>query len=138
MRSTIDRIRHAISFEVIGLILLTFGGAALTGLSVGHMGVVGIVGATVATLWNYGYNLLFDRLMMWRLGRTAKTVLLRVVHAMLFELGLLVMLLPFVMWYLDLGFWAALSLDLGVALFYMVYAFVFNWLYDLIFPVPVA
>ncbi|MFI0395560.1 PACE efflux transporter [Paracoccus jiaweipingae] len=136
LRSTADRIRHALTFELVGLGLLSLGGAALTGLPAMHLGVLGAVGAGVATLWNYAYNLAFDRLMLWRSGTTRKTVALRLLHAVLFELGLMAVLLPFTMWYLGLGFWPALGLDLGVALFYMAYALVFNWVYDRVFPLP--
>ncbi|MFU8883570.1 MAG: chlorhexidine efflux transporter [Rhodobacterales bacterium] len=38
--------------------------------------------------------------------------------------------------YLGVGLWAALIMDLAFAGFYLVYAFVFNRLYDLIFPIP--
>lgn len=30
----------------------------------------------------------------------------------------------------------AFLLDLALAVFYMVYAFVFNWAYDRVFPIP--
>ena len=138
MRTPKDRIRHAISFEIIGLALVTPLGALVFDKPMNAIGVVAIVAATVATIWNYLYNLGFDMLMQhWR-GHTRKTVPLRVVHAVLFEAGLLVALLPFVAWYLDLTLWNALVLDVSFAAFYLVYAFVFNWIYDVVFPIPEA
>jgi len=98
--------------------------------------VVGIVSATIATGWNYLYNLGFDHLMQKFRGSTQKTVPLRVAHAALFELGLLIVLLPFISWYLGISLWQALAMDIAFALFYLVYAFVFNWAYDHIFPLP--
>lgn len=65
-----------------------------------------------------------------------KTVPIRIAHAVLFEAGLLVVLLPFIAWYLSVSWTAAFMMDVSFALFYLVYAFVFNWLYDVIFPVP--
>ena len=56
---------------------------------------------------------------------------------MLFEGGLLIVLLPFIAWYLGIGLLEAFYLDVSFTLFYLVYTFVFNWLYDLIFPIPV-
>lgn len=41
MRSTLDRIRHAILFELVGLIFLIGGGAILTGFDPAALGVVG-------------------------------------------------------------------------------------------------
>ena len=62
----------------------------------------------------------------------------RVLHAVLFEGGLLVLLAPFIAWYLGVGLWHALVMDVSFALFYMGYAFVFNWAYDTVFPAGVA
>lgn len=135
MRTTRDRIRHAISFEIIGLLLATPLGALAFGMPLHEMGVIGIGGATIATLWNYVFNLGFDRIMAWRTGSTHKTVPVRILHAVLFELGLLAALAPFIAWYLGVSLAHALLMDVSFALFYMVYAFVFNWAYDVVFPV---
>ncbi len=136
MRTTRDRIRHALSFEIIGLSLFTPLAAFVFGLPVEHIGVVGIVSATLATGWNYLYNLAFDHLMQKFRGSTQKTLVLRAAHAVLFELGLLIVLLPFIAWYLGVSLIEALVMDIAFALFYLVYAFVFNWVYDRVFPLP--
>jgi len=136
MRTTGDRIRHAISFEIIGLILVTPLGAWAFGVPMHDIGVIGIVGATIATLWNYVYNFGFDHLMQRMRGSTAKTVPLRVLHAIMFEAGLLLVLLPLFAWYLGISLWQALLMDVSFALFYMGYAYVFNWAYDRVFPLP--
>ncbi len=136
MRRTGDRIRHAISFEVIGIALATPLAALAFHLPAGQSAVLVVASAILAMAWNYIYNLGFDHLLAaWR-GTTQKTPLLRVGHALLFELGLLALLLPLVAWYLQISLWDALLLDLTLALFYMVYAFAFNWAYDRLFPLP--
>ena len=86
--------------------------------------------------WNYVFNLLFDHAMNHYRGSTLKTPPLRILHAVLFELGLLMMLMPLIALYLGISLWHALVLDLGFALFYMLYALVFNWAYDRVFPLP--
>ncbi|WP_136682581.1 PACE efflux transporter [Falsirhodobacter xinxiangensis] len=136
MRTTGDRIRHALSFEIIGLALFTPLAAVGFGMPVHDVGVVAVVGATLATCWNYAYNLCFDKAMKRLRGTVHKTVALRVLHAILFEGGLLVMMLPFIAWYLGVTLWHALVMDAAFALFYLVYAFVFNWAYDRVFPLP--
>lgn len=136
MRTTRDRIRHAIAFEVIGLVAVVPLGAWVFRVEMHALGVVAIVAAILAMAWNYIYNLTFDRLMQRSLGHTIKTFRLRAVHAMLFELGLLTVLLPFIAWYMQIGLWVALLMDLGLSGFFLIYAFVFNWSYDLLFPVP--
>ena len=136
MRTTRDRIRHAISFEIIGLILVTPFGAWAFGLPMHDIGVIGIAGATIATLWNYVYNFGFDHIMQRLAGDTRKTTLVRMLHAVLFETGLLLVLLPLFAWYLGISLWQAFLMDVSFALFYMGYAYVFNWAYDRLFPLP--
>ncbi|PSM16047.1 PACE efflux transporter [Nitratireductor sp. StC3] len=138
MRTTGDRIRHAISFEIVGLIIVTPLGGWFFNLPIHDIGIVALVSATIATLWNYAYNLLFDHAMLRLAGDVRKSPAIRVVHAVFFEIGLLLVLLPFIAWYLGVGVLQALMMDVSFALFYMVYAFVFNWVYDLVFPLPAA
>ena len=138
MRSTPDRIRHAISFEVLGLLIVTPLGMWVFDVPLEHIGVVTVVSATIATAWNYLYNVLFDHAMLRLAGRLTKTVAIRVLHAVLFEAGLLLVLMPFIAWYLQVSMVQALVMDVAFALFYMGYAFVFNWAYDIVFPIPNA
>lgn len=134
MRSTRDRIRHAILFEIIGLALIIPLGTVLFGLHPSDMGVIGLGSAFVATAWNYVYNLGFDHAMQRYAGHTRKSLLLRVAHAVLFEAGLLVILLPPIAWYLGISFVQAFVMDLAIAAFYVAYAFGFNLAYDRVFP----
>ncbi|GAB1583719.1 PACE efflux transporter [Phyllobacterium phragmitis] len=136
MRTVRDRIRHAISFEIIGLAIVTPLGALVFGKPLHDIGVVGVASATLATVWNYVYNWLFDHAMQRVRGTTRKTASIRITHTVLFELGLLVVLLPFIAWYLGIGLQEALLMDISFAVFYMVYALVFNWAYDRLFPLP--
>ncbi len=135
MRSTFDRIRQALSFEV-GLLIVTPLFAWAFDHPLGKIGSVALVGATVATLWNYAYNLGFDHaLTRWR-GDVRKTVTLRILHALSFEATLLAMLLPVFAWMLGISLIDALLMDLAFAAFYLVYTFVFTWVYDTLFPPP--
>lgn len=136
MRKTGDRIRHAISFEVIALALVTPLGAIVFGKPMLDMSVITILSATIAMLWNYVYNLGFDHAAMRLIGRVRKSILIRIFHAILFEAGLLIFLVPLIMWYLAIGIWPAFLMDISFSVFYLVYAFVFNWGYDVIFPLP--
>ena len=136
MRSRNDRIRHAISFELLGLALITPLGAFAFHMPASEIGMMGLISATIATAWNYLYNLMFDRVMQRRTGTTLKGPRLRVFHAVLFEAGLMLVLLPFIAWKLGIGLLEALVMDFSFALFYVVYAFVFNLAYDKLFPLP--
>ena len=136
MRTVRDRIRHALSFEIIGLILVIPLGALVFHHPMEDIGVVTVVASIVATVWNYLYNWGFDHALKRYTGSVKKSLKVRVGHAVLFELGLVALLTPFVAWYLGIGIIEALLLDVSIAVFYMVYAFVFNWGYDRLFPIP--
>ncbi|MBO4121382.1 PACE efflux transporter [Cupriavidus gilardii] len=136
MRSTLDRIRHTVGFEVIGLLIFAPLGSLVFGYALHQMGVIAAVASLVAAIWNYVYNLLFDKAMVRLTGSVRKSPRVRVAHALLFELGLLTVFLPGVAWYLKISLLDALLMDLAVAGFYVVYAFVYNWAYDIVFPVP--
>ena len=126
IRTTKDRIRHAISFEIIALFIVTPLGAWAFGIALHDIGVGAIVSATIASVWNYFYNLLFDHAMLRIVGNVCKTPTMRIVHAVLFEAGLLVVLMPFIAWYLGVTLMQAFLMDVSFALFFLVYAFVFN------------
>lgn len=136
MRTFADRLRHAVSFEILGVLLITPLAALVLDHGLLDLGVVTVGSATLAMLWNYVFNWLFDHAMHRFTGGTRKGVALRVAHAVLFELGLLTLLAPFIAWWLGVGLWQAVLLDLGFAGFYVVYAFAFNWGYDRLFPLP--
>ncbi len=136
MRSPLDRLRHALSFEIIALLIVVPLGALIFGISLHDTGVVALVSATLATLWNLLYNYLFDLALRRATGSTWKTTPIRLAHAVLFEIGLLFVLMPFIAWYLDISLWRAFVMDVSFAAFYMAYAFAFNWAYDRLFPLP--
>lgn len=136
MRTTRDRIRHAILFELIGLALIIPLGGLVFGLPAETMGVIGVGSAMAATAWNYVYNLGFDHAMQRWMGHTRKSLILRVAHAILFEAGLLLILMPPIAWYLGITLMEAFVMDIAIAAFYVAYAFVFNLAYDHVFPIP--
>ena len=136
MRSPLDRLRHALSFEILALLLVVPLGAVVFGFPMHDIGIVGVVSATLATLWNIVYNFGFDLVLKRRTGSTLKTARARLLHAFLFEVGLLIVLMPFIAWYLGVTLVQAFVMDVAFALFYMVYALVFNWAYDKLFPLP--
>ena len=135
-RSLPDRLRHALSFELIGLAIFTPLAALVFDQPAQHMGVVGLVAATVATLWNLVFNMGFDRAMVALTGSAVKSIRVRILHTLLFEAGLVLALVPMLAWYLGIGLWQALVMDLAIVVFYLVYTFFFNIAYDRVFPLP--
>ena len=135
MRGTGDRIRQALLFEGIGLALAMPFFALVLGHPMLELGTLAIIASLTATVWNYVYNLIFDRALLRFTGGTRKTPGLRVIHAVLFESALLLALLPVAAWVLDVGLWEAFVADIGFSAFYLVWAFIFTWGYDRAFPV---
>lgn len=138
LRTFPDRVRHAVLFEALGLAIFIPGAALVFNQPAGHMGVIGVASATIATVWNFLYNLGFDHAMLRLFGHTKKSVVTRLVHVALFEGGLLVMLIPLIAWYLGMGLWQALVMDLAIVVFYLVYTFLYNLAYDRVFPIHQA
>lgn len=136
MRTRSDRLRHAISFELIGLALVTPLASWVFGHPLGDMGLVALVSATLATIWTYQFNLGFDHAMLRLRGDVRKTPRIRILHAALFEIGLMLVLLPYIIWSLGISLIEAVVMDLSFTVFYFFYALGFNWGYDLLFPLP--
>lgn len=134
MRTSADRLRHMLGFEVIGLLLVTPLGAWAFGLPLHDVGLLSLIGASVAAAWTYLFNWLFDHAMQRWIGTTKKTLPIRIAHAVLFELGLMAALMPLLALYLGISLWDALVMDAAFTLFYLVYGFVYNWIYDRVFP----
>ena len=138
MRTGADRLRHTLGFEGLGLMISIPLFSLLTGQPVDHLGPLAIGLSLLATGWNYLYNLMVDHWMLRQLGRLEKRFLERVLHALLFELGLLLVALPLTALWLGISLWQALWLDIGFSLFFVLYAFGYNLAYDRLFPLPVS
>ena len=135
MRTHRDRIRHAVGFEVIALILSIPIMSFFFNFDIKDIGVVAVAGSIIATIWNYGFNIAFDKAMVRFKRSTFKTPAIRVLHVLLFEGGLLILYLPMVSWYLGISVWQALIMDASLVGFYLAYNFSYNWAYDKIFPI---
>jgi uncharacterized membrane protein len=135
-RSTFDRIRMAIGFELLGLLLLVPVSSVLLDKPALQLGGLAVMMSLIATWWNYQFNLWFDRFYLQPRGRQLKTQPERLVHALLFELGLLAVFLPLTAWYLSISLLEAFWLDLAFMLFYLVYGYLYHWAYDKVFPPP--
>jgi len=137
LRSLPDRLRQIALFEVGGLILITPPYIWLTGQPGGESLALMAALALLASVWNGVYNTAFDWLEGRLTGRPAdlRPWLARMLHATGFELGILLMGLPLIVWWTGMSWRAALIADIGLALAYVAYAFVFNLAYDKVFPI---
>ena len=124
-------------YELIAVVIASTGLAAGAGASLERAGVIAVASSVIAVVWNLAYNTLFES---WEARQSVRgrSVRRRVAHAIGFELGFLVMLVPLFAWWFDIGLRHALALEIGLALFFLGYTFVFNWVFDKVFGLPAS
>ena len=132
MRSFKSRMVHALLFEIAALMIVSPLGSKVFNIGLSDFGQVAVISALIAMVWNYIFNLGFDHAMNRRLGHTDKTVWMRVLHSVLFELGMMSVLVPIIAWFSNISLIRAVVMGLSFSIFYMVYAFCLNWCYDLV------
>ncbi|MFZ6645289.1 multidrug/biocide efflux PACE transporter [Undibacterium sp. TJN25] len=127
-KSLWERALHAILFEVTAIAISAPLLVGVMDISLSAAGTLTIFVSLAAMLWNVVFNMAFDR--MLRSMRRGRDLKVRIVHAMAFELGLLLMVVPMAAWWLDISLLNAFLLDIGLVLFFLPYTLVFNWIYD--------
>lgn len=136
LRSLPDRIRQVLLFELIGVCLITPLFALASGRPMLESAVLLALLSSIAAAWNALYCTGFDWIEGRLTGRPAdrRPQALRLAHALGFEGGLLIFTLPVIMLWTGMDFWTALVADIGLALTYAGYAYLFNLAYDRLFP----
>ena len=131
------RIVYVSSYEVIGMVISSVGLALLAGDSVEHTGPLSVMITTIAVTWNFIYNILYEK---WEARQDSKsrTVKRRVVHAIGFQITLVIFLIPLIAWWMDISLVAAFWLDVAFIIIIPIYTFIFNWTFDKLFGLPVS
>lgn len=124
----IERLFHAVLFEVLAISLSIVGLMVFTDHPVTKLSGTMISVATIAMVWNMVFNALFDRLIPGK--REDRSFMTRIMQVIGFEGGLLLITVPLMAWMLSVGLWEAFAMDISVTLFITVYAFIFNYCYD--------
>ena len=127
-KSKTERFLHALTFEIIAIAICAPLGAWLLGYSLAHIGILTLLVSLLAMIWNMVFNAIFDNAQR-RFGFT-RNLKARAVHAVLFEIGLIMAVVPLAAWWLNISLWDAFVLDIAIVLFFLPYTFVFNWAYD--------
>ena len=125
-----ERILHSVLFEAIALIFVITAAIVFTDTEAKSATGLAVGLSLIAMVWNYIYNLGFDRI--FGQNRIKRSIKMRLGHGLGFELGMVVATLPLMMWMLQLDFWTVFIMDLGVVIFFLVYAIIYNWAYDVI------
>lgn len=131
------RILYAVLFESIGLVITTLGLMAFSSSSAETAGGAALGSMVIALAYSYAFNWAFET---WERrqpvrGRSAKR---RLVHGALFEAGLLLLMVPFLAWWMQIGLIEALVYDAGLLAFFAVYTLGFTWAFDRLFGLPAS
>lgn len=140
LRTSRERLVQTLCFELGGFVIVTpaymliFGKGTAESLTL-------ILSLSIAVMfWSALFNAGFDWAEFKWAGRLAsdRPHRLRLFHAVLHEATSAVVTVPLIMAISDLGFGAALALDLGLTLFYATYAYLFHLIFDHFRPVKPA
>lgn len=124
----VERVFHSLLFELIAVVMLTFFFIESFNQNNSKASILAIATSTIAMVWNYFYNIAFD----FKFGheRIKRSFIIRCIHAIGFEVGIMILTVPVLMWSLGLDLVSVIILDIGLMLFFLVYSLVFNYLYD--------
>jgi uncharacterized membrane protein len=131
------RILFALMFEGIGLAITTLGLMAFSGDDATTAGGAAMGTMTIALIYNYAFNWAFET---WekRQPTRGRSLKRRLAHGALFEGGLVLLMVPFLAWWMSTGLIEALVYDIGLLIFFAVYTIGFTWAFDRVFGLPAS
>lgn len=122
------RIIHAISYEIILLVIIAISLSFIFEVPLEIAGTLGVIMAVLSVIWNMIFNHYFEKIEarnQWK-----RTVKVRILHALGFEGGLMLVTIPIVAYMMDMTLIQAFIVDLALTLSILVYTFIFQWFYD--------
>lgn len=137
MNPTKRRILYAVLYELIAILSVGPGLGYLLGKSMVETLPLAVVMSLIALSWAFVFNFMFE---FWEAKSVKKgrSFLRRLVHAILFEGGLVFMLVPLMAWWVEKSLLEALMAQLAVLFFFLIYSFIFTYFFDRIFGLPAA
>jgi uncharacterized membrane protein len=137
-RTVRERLYQTMAYEAGGLAVAATLYGFVSGHKAGESFALLAAVSIAAMLWAPLYNIVFDWAEFELTGRAAsdRPHALRAAHALCLELSSSGVTVPIVMAMGGYGFWRALAIDIGLTLFYSVYAYGFHLIYDRLQHVP--
>lgn len=129
LKSKKELLFSAILFEVIALLMIVPAIMFILKKPLEAVGGMAIFMSLLATAWNMGFNFSFQKIMK-SLSIEKMTIKLRVLHAVMFEATMLTVATPIVAYILDISILHSLATNMGSAMFFTLYTFVYNIVYD--------
>lgn len=124
------RIIHALSYEMILLVIIAIALSFIFDMPMEVTGTLGIAMAVTSVIWNMVFNHFFEKFEAKR--QLKRTVGVRILHAIGFEGGLMLATIPMVAYALEMSIWQAILTDFSMTLCILIYTFIFQWCYDAI------
>ncbi|RZG87539.1 chlorhexidine efflux PACE transporter AceI [Acinetobacter sp. WCHAc060033] len=124
------RIVHALSYEIILLVIIAIALSFIFEVPMEVTGTLGIAMAVTSVVWNMIFNHFFEKYEQRK--KLQRTIRVRILHAIGFEGGLMLATIPMVAYAMDMTILQAILLDLGMTSCILVYTFIFQWCYDLV------
>ena len=122
------RIIHALSYEVILLVIIAIALSFIFDVPMEVTGSLGIAMAVTSVVWNMIFNHFFEK--FEHKHQLKRTVKIRILHAIGFEGGLMLATIPMVAYAMKMSIWQAIVLDFGLTMCILIYTFIFQWCYD--------
>ncbi|PNK61666.1 PACE efflux transporter [Psychrobacter sp. FDAARGOS_221] len=129
------RLVYVTVFEIIAIIMSTYILMWLSNSEAVESLPVAVMVSVTAVIWNFIFNTGFEA---WERRRQnhERTFLIRSMHAIGFEGGLILICLPLYMIWYKVGLYQAFMMEAALLLFFLVYTFVFTLIFDKIFALP--
>jgi len=131
------KIIYAVSFETLGTLLATVALMLMSDAEAGSSLVLSVLTATIALSWSFVFNTGFEA---WEARQPVRgrSLRRRTVHALMFEGGLVLICIPVMAWWLQVGYLEALVYEAGLIALFIVYTYAFTWGFDRIFGLPAS
>lgn len=123
-----ERLLHALMFEAIALAICAPALAWIMDKPIATSASLTVMNASCAMIMNIIFNTLFDRVEK-KMGFD-RTVLVRMIHASLFEVSLLALIVPLGALLLNISLYASLAMNIGLIFFFLPYTYIYNLAYD--------
>jgi len=137
MTPTRRKIVYAVSFETLGTLVATIALMPMSEASAASSLVLSILTATIALSWSFVFNTVFEA---WEARQPVKgrSLRRRTAHALMFEGGLVLICIPVMAWWLQVGYLEALVYEAGLIALFIAYTYAFTWGFDRIFGLPAS
>lgn len=135
LRPAVRRVLYVGIYEALSVLCTLVVLSSVLGHGGGSSALTAVLLSTTATVWNYLWNTLFES-MERRFEIRGRGPLVRVVHALGYEGGLLVFTVPMVALLLGVGFLEALMIESGMLVFFLLFTYAYSWAFDRVFGLP--